>query len=197
MIEIRIHGRGGQGNVVAAYLLAMAAFEENRYGQAFPNFGAERRGAPVMAFVRIADNPIKRRNQVQHPAFLIVQDQALLHVSGVLDGLLPDGKILVNSTYSSEELSEKFGKSMISIPATGLAKTILGRPVPNTALLAAFFSLTGILKQDSLAAVLGHRFKGKILDNNLALIKEAAQLVPQNIWEVHNGKKEAKHVATT
>jgi pyruvate ferredoxin oxidoreductase gamma subunit len=183
MIEIRIHGRGGQGNVVAAYLLAMAAFEEGRYGQAFPNFGAERRGAPVMAFVRLDDCPIQRRCQVLHPAFLIIQDQALLHIPGVTDGLLPGGKILVNSSLSSTELSKKLGKTAIALPATALAKHFLGRPVPNTALLAAFFSLTEILSQESLSQVLKKRFKDRVLKNNLNLIQEAAQKVPAGLWK--------------
>ncbi len=193
MIEIRIHGRGGQGNVVAAYLLAMAAFEEGRYGQAFPNFGAERRGAPVMAFVRIDDSPIQRRCQVLHPAFLIIQDQALLHVPGVTDGLLPDGKILVNSSLSSAELSQQLGKTAIALPAMALAKQFLGRPVPNTALLAAFFSLTELLSQESLSNVLQKRFKGKILENNLKLIKEAATKVPAGLWK----EKEVVHAPST
>ena len=183
MIEIRIHGRGGQGNVVAAYLLAMAAFEEGRYGQAFPNFGAERRGAPVMAFVRIADTPIQRRNQVRTPAYLIIQDQALLQVPGVTDGLLPGGKILVNSSLTSTELSNKLGKEVVTLPATALAKQILGRPVPNTALLAAFFALTNMLAQESLSKVLGKRFKGEILEKNLRLIQQAAEQVSAGQWQ--------------
>lgn len=190
MIEIRIHGRGGQGNVVAAYLLAMAAFEEQRYGQAFPNFGAERRGAPVIAFVRINDNPIRRRNQVLHPEFLIIQDQALLHVQGVLDGIVAHGGVLVNSTISSEVLSQQFGLDIMSIPATSLAKQILGRPVPNTALLAAFLGLTGMLTQESLARVLQKRFKGATLEKNLKLIEAAVEMVPLNHW-----KQEINHVA--
>lgn len=195
MIEIRIHGRGGQGNVVAAYLTAMAAFEEGRYGQAFPNFGAERRGAPVMAFVRIDNNPIKQRNQVLAPAFLIIQDQALLHVPGVTDGLLSGGKILVNSNLSSAVLSGQEGKDIISIPAGTLAKQILGRPVPNTALLSAFFALTGILSQESLAKVLKQRFKDAVLEKNLQLIEQAAQQVPAGLWKVSEQKEEA-HVTS-
>lgn len=191
MIEIRIHGRGGQGNVVAAYLLAMAAFEEQRYGQAFPNFGAERRGAPVMAFVRINDKPIRRRNQVLSPEFLIIQDEALLHIQGVLDGIVAHGGVLVNSTLSSSELSQQFGLNIISIPATGLAKQILGRPVPNTALLAAFLGLTGMLTQESLAKVLQKRFKGATLEKNLKLIEAVIEMVPLNHWN-----KENAHVAT-
>lgn len=182
MLEIRIHGRGGQGNVVAAYLLASAAFEVNRYGQAFPNFGAERRGAPVTAFVRIHDSPIKRRNQVLSPAFLIIQDAALLHVPGVLDGLQSGGGVLVNAGQSLPKIDTGTPHDLISFNATGLAQRILGRPVPNTALLAAFLSLTGLLPQNSLSAVIKQRFKGQILEKNLELIGEAVTQVPQGIW---------------
>jgi len=182
MLEIRIHGRGGQGNVVAAYLLAAAAFEVNRYGQAFPNFGAERRGAPVVAFVRIDNQPIRRRNQVRSPAYLIIQDEALLHVPGVLDGLKEGGGVLVNSNRSSAELSNHMGHDMIALPATHLAQQILGRPVPNTALLAGFIALTELLPHDALSKALNHRFKGKVLERNLQLIQEAAGQVPTGQW---------------
>lgn len=189
MIEIRIHGRGGQGNVAAAYILASAAFEDSRFSQAFPSFGAERRGAPVTAFVRIADKPFSRRCQVIHPGFLIVQDEALLHVPGVTDGLLEGGGILVNSTRSSAELKELTGLDMVSIPANALAKKILGRPVPNTALLAAFLTLTGMVSLDALIKGLGQRFKGEVLERNTRLVNEAANMVPAGIW------KEANHAA--
>lgn len=187
MIEVRIHGRGGQGNVVAAYSLATAAIDEGRYGQAFPAFGAERRGAPVMAFVRIADQPFKRHCQVLHPAFLIIQDQALLHVPGVTDGLLSGGGILVNSSLSSEELSAQTGHKLITLPASALANEYLGRPVPNTALLSAFLVLTDLMPVESLTKALAHRFKGDILERNIALIHKAAGMVPQGLW------KEATH----
>ncbi|MCP5142222.1 MAG: 2-oxoacid:acceptor oxidoreductase family protein [Gammaproteobacteria bacterium] len=183
MIELRIHGRGGQGNVVAAYLMAAAAIKEQRYGQAFPAFGAERRGAPVQAFVRIADVPIRRRSQVAEPDFLIVQDQALLHVPGVLVGLRRGGGILVNSIDSSEHLSEQTGHPTIAFNATALAQRHLGRPVPNTALLAAFLSLSEVLPIGALAGALSDRFKGKVLEKNLSLIEDAAQQVPGGIWK--------------
>ena len=183
MIEVRIHGRGGQGNVVAAYSLATAAIDEGRFGQAFPAFGAERRGAPVVAFVRIAAQPLRRRCQVLHPAFLIIQDQALLHVPGITDGLLADGGILVNSSLSSETLSEQTGLNLITLPAGILAKEFLGRPVPNTALLAAFLTLTELLPHEALIKALKHRFKGEILDRNIALIEHAASQVPKGLWK--------------
>ena len=186
MIEIRIHGRGGQGNVVAANLLAMSAFEEGRNGQAFPNFGAERRGAPVMAFVRIDDHPIRRRNQVLHPAFLIIQDEALLHVPGIASGLHPDGGVLVNSTKTGEELSAEMGLKVVTLPAFTLALEHLGRPVPNTALLAAFVSLTGLFSIDSLVSTLAKKFRGEVLAHNAALVKVAAEKVPAGIWKVES-----------
>lgn len=188
MIEIRIHGRGGQGNVVAANLLAMAAFEVGRYGQAFPSFGAERRGAPVVAFVRISDRPILRRCQVLEPAYVIIQDEALLHVPGVLDGILPGGGILINSSRPAESFGAREDLELVTLPATGLAKEYLGRPVPNTALLAGFLSLTELFPTDALIKVLGAKFRGEVLDKNAELIREAAKRVPAAHW-----KKETAH----
>ena len=183
MIEIRIHGRGGQGNVVAAYLLAIAAIKQGRFGQAFPAFGAERRGAPVQAFVRISDAPVRRRSQVRTPAFLIIQDKALLQVPGVTDGLREDGAILVNSGDDAEALSEELGTRTFTLPATALAMEHLGRPVPNTALIAAFLTLTGILPLDALKMALEDRFAGKVLERNLALIGAAAGQVDAGAWQ--------------
>jgi pyruvate ferredoxin oxidoreductase gamma subunit len=182
MIEIRIHGRGGQGNVVAAYFLAMSAFEVGRFGQAFPAFGAERRGAPVVAFVRISDQPIVRRCQVIHPGYLIIQDEALLHVPGVLDGLSDGGRVLVNSNRESEELSSHYDKAITAIPASAMAREYLGRPLPNTALISAFLTLTGLLPVDSLIKTLSHRFKGSVLERNSNLVIAAASLVPAESW---------------
>jgi pyruvate ferredoxin oxidoreductase gamma subunit len=183
MIEIRIHGRGGQGNVVAAYLLATAAFGAGRHVQAFPNFGAERRGAPVTAFVRIADRPIRRRCQVLHPAWLIVQDDKLLHLPDITTGLLQGGAILVNSTRDGAGLGAQLGCTVVALPATRLALDILGRPVPNTALLSAFLALTGLLPQSALIQALSERFHGDVLERNRRLIIEAAARVEAGAWQ--------------
>ncbi len=183
MIEIRIHGRGGQGNVVAAYLLATAAFEEARYAQAFPNFGAERRGAPVTAFVRIADHPIRRRCQVLEPAFLIVQDDTLLHLPDITAGLQAGGAILVNSSHDSTELGAQLKRTVVALPASALAQKILGRPVPNTALLSAFLALTGLLPQTALIKALAGRFHGAVLDHNRQLVEQAAAQVSAGAWQ--------------
>jgi len=186
MIEIRIHGRGGQGNVVAAYLLAAAAIASGRYAQAFPAFGAERRGAPVAAFVRLDDQPIRRRCQVREPTFLIVQDPALLAVAGTLSGLRPGGTVLVDGP--SEHIAERDGAEVLAIPATRLAMEHIGRPVPNTALLAAFIALTEMLPLTALTGALSERFKGGVLEQNLKLVSAAAEMVEAGRWrEVAHG----------
>jgi pyruvate ferredoxin oxidoreductase gamma subunit len=183
LIEVRIHGRGGQGNVVAAYLLATAAIDEGYFGQAFPAFGAERRGAPVVAFVRIAERTLRRHNQVLQPDFLIIQDRALLNDPGVLDGLRPSGGILVNTSLDATTLSEHLGHAVVTLPATQLAMAQLGKPVPNTALLSAFLTLTQMLPMTSLTKALGQKFKGDILERNLSLIETASQQVPAGRWK--------------
>lgn len=183
MIEIRIHGRGGQGNVVAAYLLATAAIDEGHHAQAFPSFGAERRGAPVAAFVRMDREPILRRCEVREPHFVIVQDPTLLKSPGVTAGLREGGRVLVNSTRSSEEISERLGLEAVALPAARLAREHLGRPVPNTALLAAFLALTGVLPVEALVKALAERFRGEVLTRNEALVQAAARAVPQRAWK--------------
>lgn len=183
MIEIRIHGRGGQGNVVAAYLLAAAGFEIGQHCQAFPSFGAERRGAPVTAFVRLSAAPIRRRCEVGKPAFLIVQDAGLLHLPATLDGLREGGGVVVNTTRPESDIAAVVGgRPVVAIAASSLAQDILGKPVPNVALLAAFLAVTGLLPQEALMTAVAHRFKGDIVTRNHLLIETAAKLVPANAW---------------
>jgi pyruvate ferredoxin oxidoreductase gamma subunit len=181
MIEVRIHGRGGQGNVVAAYLLAGAAIDEGWYAQAFPAFGAERRGAPVAAFVRIARDRFRRRCQVLAPHFVIVQDEALLR-TGVTEGLRAGGGVLVNSVHAAGDLPLDGIERRASLPATRLAQETLGRPLPNTALLAALLALTGLLPPGALVPALARRFSGKLLADNERLIELAAAQVDAGLW---------------
>lgn len=183
MIEIRIHGRGGQGNVVAAYALATAAIDVGRHAQAFPAFGAERRGAPIAAFVRISNMPIRRRCQVLHPAFVLIQDETLLQMPEVRSGLLPGGGILINSGRDSAALSKELGQAVYALPATQLSTEQLGRPMPNTALLAAFLTLTGLLPLDGLIDAISQRFKGDVLARNIQLIRGVASQVPAGLWQ--------------
>jgi pyruvate ferredoxin oxidoreductase gamma subunit len=183
MTEIRIHGRGGQGNVVAAYILAQAAFECGKFGQAFPSFGPERRGAPVTAFVRITGIPIRRHSQVLQPAFLVLQDHALLHSAGITDGLLPEGKILVNVSKPIEPTTARGGQEVVVIPAASLAMEYLGKPVPNTALLAALVTLTEMVPLEALEKALALRFRDETLERNIRLVRKAAQIVPAGLWK--------------
>jgi pyruvate ferredoxin oxidoreductase gamma subunit len=183
MLEVRIHGRGGQGNVVASYLLATAAFSAGKYSQAFPSFGAERRGAPVTAFVRLAEIPFRRRCQVKAPDFLIVQDRALLHVPEVLAGLKENGGVLVNAKVDGKSLCQELGLDIVAFPATELALELLGKPVPNTALIAAFLTLTGLFPLEALREALASRFRAQVLAANLELVEAAAKQVPAGFWQ--------------
>ncbi len=182
MIEYRIHGRGGQGNVAAAYLLAAAAFQAGWYCQAFPAFGAERRGAPVAAFVRVDTAPITLRSQVRNPHFLIVQDSSLLQDPKITQGLRQGGAMLVNSTTPETEVAGQFGCRAVCLDATAMAIEAIGRPIPNTALLAALLALTDRFPPEALATALAGRFHGELLDRNLALVERAAKAVPKAAW---------------
>lgn len=187
MIEFRIHGRGGQGNVAAAYLLAAAAFESGRMCQAFPSFGAERRGAPVTAFVRIDDRPIDLRAQVQTPDYLIVQDDKLLHDGGITMDLKPGGAMIVNSTREAAALAAQFGCDVFCLPANRMAMETIGRPIPNAALLASFLTLLPLFPLDDFKKALKGRFTGEMLDKNIILADMAADYTPKALWqEVEN-----------
>lgn len=162
MIEIRFHGRGGQGAVTAAEILAKAAFEDGKYSQAFPFFGVERRGAPVMAFTRIDDKPIRRRYQVYNPDYVVVLDEGLVDVVDAFSGLKEDGVVVLNTagTFTSEKAE------VHTIDATGIALENLGRPIVNTVMLGAFAGVTGLVSIDSLIKIIKETFPGKIGDKN-------------------------------
>ena len=149
MFQVRIHGRGGQGVVTAAELLSVAAFREGRHAQAFPTFGSERTGAPVVAFCRFDDRPIRVREPITEPDALIVQDPTLLHQVDLFAGLGADGYLLLNTSRSLDELGlgefvERFRpERVLTLPATELAREHLGRPLPNAALLGGFAASRG------------------------------------------------------
>ena len=165
MIEIRFHGRGGQGAVTAAEILAKAAFEDGKYCQAFPFFGVERRGAPVMAFTRIDDKPIQVRYQVQNPNYVLVLDDGLLDVIDIFSGIKEDGKSIIN-TNKKEELSKYKDQEVYSIDATGIALENLGVPIVNTIMLGAFAKKSGEVSLDSIVKVIKETFPGKLGDKN-------------------------------
>ena len=165
MFQVRFHGRGGQGVVTAAELLASAAFREDRYAQAFPSFGSERMGAPVMSFCRIDDKPIRTREPVTEPDALLIQDPTLLHQAGLLDGLRPDGYVLVNSSRASTSSA-----SPSSPPSTGAAcwscrprtwrSPTWAARCPALPMLGGFAALTGrqTVSLDAVLAAITERF---------------------------------------
>ncbi len=179
MIEIRIHGRGGQGVVTGAELLSVAAFDEGRHAQAFPSFGSERMGAPVVSFCRIDDKEIRLREPIQDPDAIIVQDPTLFHSVDVFSGLKKDGYVLVNSARSLEDLgiadvARRFPTGHVrAIGATEIAVKHVGRPVPNAALLGGFAAMTGQLKLQSVEKAIMEKFPGRIGEANVAAAREA------------------------
>lgn len=174
MFQIRFHGRGGQGVVTAAEMLSVAAFLEGKHAAAFPSFGSERMGAPVMSFCRVDDKEIRLREPVMDPDVLIIQDPTLFRVINVFEGLKPDGYVLVNSNRSVEELGLKDAVSKLPaghvclVPASEIAVKYIGRPLPNAVMLGAFAAQTGKVKLESVFAAIRGAFKGKIGEANVA-----------------------------
>ncbi len=168
-IEIRFHGRGGQGAVTAARLLAEAAFIEGNYCQAFPFFGAERRGAPVMAFTRISKEPIRTHEQVYEPDFVVVLDPTLTGAVNVAAGLKNGGIIILNSKEVPENLK---GAKVALVDATTIAIESLGVPITNTTMLGALAKATGVVSLDSVRKVVEKKF-GKVAEKNFTAAKRA------------------------
>ena len=180
MFQVRIHGRGGQGVVTAAELLSVAAFHEGRHAQAFPSFGSERTGAPVVSFCRIDDRPIRVREPIISPDALIVQDPTLLHQVDVFAGLRPGGWVLLNSNRPAEELGlADLDARVITVPATELAREHLGRPLPNAVLLGAFAGICGVVAIESVAAAIRERFATAPAEANVAAAQAAFALVQE------------------
>jgi pyruvate ferredoxin oxidoreductase gamma subunit len=162
MKEIRVHGRGGMGNVTAAELLAQAAFADGKYAQAFPSFGAERQGAPVVAFVRVNDRPIRVRQQVYEPDYLIVQDAGLLYTADIMQGLKPGGTVVVNTNQPGEELPIGEGFNIYTVPALQVAYEIIGRPIFNVVMVGAFACATELVRLESVVDAIKARFPGEL-----------------------------------
>jgi len=190
MFQVRIHGRGGQGVVTAAEMLSVAAFIEGRHAQAFPSFGSERTGAPVVAFCRIDDKEIRAREPISAPDAVIVQDPTLLHQVNLFDGLGPDAYILINTERTFQELGmgdfvKQFRpERLLTVPATELAREHLGRPIPNAVLLGGFAALSGLVSIDSVAQAIREKFSGRLADGNVAAAEAAFEFVRAEMQEV-------------
>lgn len=183
MFAVRIHGRGGQGAVTAAELLSVAAFDEGRHAQAFPTFGSERTGAPVVSFCRIDDRPIRLREPITDPDAVVVQDPTLLHQVNLFAGLEAGGFLLLNTSRSVESLGledlvRRLGpEHLVTVPATEIAREHLGRPLPNAALLGAFAALTGEVSLAAVCAAFRGRFPGEVGEGNARAAEVAHERV--------------------
>jgi len=175
LIEIRWHGRGGQGAVTSAELVAQAAINEGKYPQAFPAFGAERRGAPVIAFVRINSNePIRVRAEIAEPDVVVVLDPGLLRIVNVTSGLKANGMVVVNTKKQPEQIRQEFSInwSLATVDATTIARELLGVPIVNTSMVGALLRATGVVKLESLFEPLRQRF-GRLAERNINAMKKA------------------------
>ncbi|MCG6881501.1 MAG: 2-oxoacid:acceptor oxidoreductase family protein [Deltaproteobacteria bacterium] len=179
MKEISIHGRGGQGSLVLAQFMAIAALEDGKYGQAFPFLGGggERRGKPIMAFCRLDDHPIRLRSRVAKADYAILQDVTILNEVDVAKGVKPGGMILVNTDKGSEELPLNGDFKVFTFSAENLAREILGRPIMNTALLGAFAAMTGELSLNATLKAVKSKFPGSLGEKNALVVEKSYQLL--------------------
>ncbi len=169
MIEIRIHGRGGQGSVTAASLLAIAAGHDGKYSQGFPAFGVERRGAPVRAFARISDEPITIRSQIYNPDYVMIMDPTLCELPEIISGIKPETVIVINS----KEGGRKFRNKTYLYDATTLALELLGRDIVNTAILGVFAKATGLVSLKGILEAIDREFPQKLAEKNKELVSRA------------------------
>ena len=174
MLEIRLHGRGGQGGVTSAELVAKAAIAEGRYAQAFPSFGPERRGAPVVAFIRVSDTPIRLREKISEPNLVLVLDPTLLDIVDVSEGLQEGGTIIVNSPATADELKKKYGWGKAAqVNADKVAMEELGVPITNTTMLGALLKASGIVPVEAMESPIQDRFGAKLGPRNYNALKRA------------------------
>jgi 2-oxoacid:acceptor oxidoreductase gamma subunit (pyruvate/2-ketoisovalerate family) len=175
LIEVRWHGRGGQGAWTASEILARAAIHEGKYIQSFPEFGPERMGAPVKAYTRISDKPINLHCAVYNPSLAVVMDPTLLATVPVTAGLDENGILILNTPKEPNQMKEelKMKGTVWTVPATDIAMRILGRFITNTAMLGAVARATEIVKMENLEKAVKERFSGSIAEKNIGVIKEA------------------------
>lgn len=175
LIEIRWHGRGGQGAVTSAELMAQAAISEGKYAQAFPSFGPERRGAPVQAFNRIdSKEPVRIRADINEPDVVVVLDPGLLSFVNVTSGLKKNGMVVINTRKTAEQIKSEFKikHPVATVNATRIAREQLGVPIVNTTMLGALIKATGAVKKESILAPLEKRF-GRLGERNIKAMETA------------------------
>jgi pyruvate ferredoxin oxidoreductase gamma subunit len=178
LIEVRFHGRGGQGAVTAADLLAVAGFKEGYYTLSFPMFGAEKRGTPVVSFLRISDEPIVARDEVYNPDYVVVLDPTVMETVNVVAGLKEGGMLIANYPKGSEDLkaelkADDLGFKVATINATKMAMEALGRPITNTTMVGAFGGATRLVALETIVEVVKEWFKGELAEKNAKLVEKA------------------------
>jgi pyruvate ferredoxin oxidoreductase gamma subunit len=174
MIEIRFHGRGGQGAVTSAELLAQAAIDEGKYATAFPSFGPERRGAPVVAFARVDEQPVRLRSKIYRPDVVVVLDPSLLDIANPSEGIRDGGILIINSSHEPESIRNKLSYSgrMALVDAGAIAKEVIGLPITNTTMVGALIKGANLLSVESLKDPFKRRF-GKIAARNIEAMERA------------------------
>lgn len=184
LTEIRWHGRGGQGAVTAAKMVAELALGEGKYFQAFPEYGPERSGAPIVAFTRVSDAPIQVYSGIEHPQIVVVLDSSLLKIIDVTNGAPDDAIVLVNSERSPAQLrkdSDLVGNRLFTIAATRIAVETIKRPIPNTPMVGALTRITGLFDIDDVVTFLredfGKKFPPKVVEGNIAAITRSYEEV--------------------
>ena len=191
MFQIRIHGRGGQGVVTAAEMLALAGFMEGHKAQAFPSFGSERTGAPVVAFARLSSQEIRLREPVLEPDVVLIQDRTLLESVDVFGGLKPEGYVLINSSQSVEALGleDLAGRlpagHVLTVPGTRYALEKIGRPLPGAGMLAGFAAMTGMMKLESVQAAYNEKFSGRVAQANAEVAALAYESIIRQLGGEH------------
>jgi len=173
LIEIRFHGRGGQGAVTASRIIAIAAYEEGQYSQAIPMYGTERRGAPLTAFVRLDSQRVRERELVHNPDISVVLDPLIAKQQAVVDNLKPGGLVILNTQDNPEDVKLGGDFKVATVDATTIALETLGRPITNTAILGAFAKVTGLIKVESIEKALKKNFPGRLGEMNIAAVKRS------------------------
>jgi pyruvate ferredoxin oxidoreductase gamma subunit len=178
LVEVRFHGRGGQGVVTAADILAVAGFKEGYYTLSFPTFGAEKRGTPVASFLRVSDEPIVARDEIYNPDHVVILDPTVMESVNVIAGLKKGGMLIANYPKGSEDLEKELGIGnadfrIVTINATKMSMEKLGRPITNTTMVGAFAGATQLVSLESLLETIEEWFSGELAQKNAKLVEEA------------------------
>jgi pyruvate ferredoxin oxidoreductase gamma subunit len=192
LIEIRFHGRGGQGAVTASRIIAIAAYEEGQYSQAIPMYGTEHRGAPLTAFVRLDNQRVRERELVHNPDISVVLDPLIAKQQAVVDNLKAGGLVLLNTADNPEDVKLGGDFKVATVDATTIALETLGRPITNTAILGAFAKITGVVKVESIEKAIKKNFPGRLGEMNIAAVKRSYEEVKGPIQAVVKTAPEVK-----